>query len=593
MATANSDQDMMAALGAKLMGISIASPPRATHSATAPRSVPATTTSINTDNVPLFARPVPPEVRITPPVTRAESAFTIKPTSTTSASSTTSTPVLTERKLNVPDTVSVSSSKSGSATLETTRGSQTTTPLHTERKMDVPVTNSNPLRKGDPVALKEAREFSQSVANGKVLQPHARKSTSGTRRNPVAATPTGWQGFASTASLHGKSATTSTTPTSTKPTATSTTPTSNPFAAQREKATVITDTAAATAPVVTEVKPSPPENKEKPTGLLGRQMADVKNTLNGLTHTLPPHLRAKAAAEASKSSLSAEPSIMSPAKVNTSKPVGGTEVKKASDVAVKSSAETTKVTPASRPAPASSSAAYPAVEQDAKVKAGIITPIPASNSTSATSNLAKPAVDDKPKQDTATSTPVTTDAAQSVVPDKPKLIAAPVPAQKDGTQANPISIDSSHCAKSSGSSTCIMGDVAVGVIVNLRRDIDALIKRVNASEQAHLDDTLKLEEMVMAEHRRKFLGTDSAEVPYKVFLTYADGKIIAIQADRQTRVHSLIRSARALAQLTPSEMQNPRLIFNGMQVGHSVLLGEVGILAGADLALTWGGAEEP
>ncbi len=118
MATTNSDRERMAALGARLMGSKIASSPRATPSATAPRSMPTAGKSTDRENMPLFARSVPPEVRITPPGNRAEPTSTTKPASAAIPSTKTSTPVLHERVLNVPEKATASPSKNSSNSLE-------------------------------------------------------------------------------------------------------------------------------------------------------------------------------------------------------------------------------------------------------------------------------------------------------------------------------------------------------------------------------------------------------------------------------------------------------------------------------------------
>jgi len=114
MSTTKSDRERMAALGARLMGSNIASTPSAPPSATAPRSMPTAAKSINRENMPLFTRPVPPEVRITPPVKRVEPASTTKMASVANESATNSTSVLHERKLNVPETSAASSSQNSS-----------------------------------------------------------------------------------------------------------------------------------------------------------------------------------------------------------------------------------------------------------------------------------------------------------------------------------------------------------------------------------------------------------------------------------------------------------------------------------------------
>ncbi|KAK0933511.1 hypothetical protein LTR29_014916 [Friedmanniomyces endolithicus] len=352
MASTNSDRERMAALGARLMGSSIAPPPRATPSATAPRSMPTAGKSTDRENTPLFARPAPPEVRITPPGNRAEPTSTTKPVPAAIPSTNTSNSVFHERKLNVPEKAAASPSKSSSTSLEVgitpsshTHNHQSSTSLLAGESTKAPMAG-NALRKGDVDALKEAREFAQSISPGKGTSSYAHKSHCSTRRSvaremyaatsfmapipppkpvevskPVAA---GWQNFASGSTT-------------------------------REQNPAITKKTAAAIPIVTDIKTPEPEAKEKPAGLPERKVANEKDISKDPAHAqaLPPHLRGKAA--------SAEP--------------------------------------------------------------------------------------------------------------EPTL------------SAHPISVDGGHCAQMSGSSMCILSDLTLGIIVNVRRDLDALAKRVRSLER--------------------------------------------------------------------------------------------------------------
>ncbi|KAK0353620.1 hypothetical protein LTR59_011380 [Friedmanniomyces endolithicus] len=368
MATTNSDRERMAALGARLMGSKIASSPRATPSATAPRSMPTAGKSTDRENMPLFARSVPPEVRITPPGNRAEPTSTTKPASAAIPSTKTSTPVLHERVLNVPEKATASPSKNSSNSLEVgavpslhTHNYQSSTSLLAGESTKAPMAG-NALRKGDVDALKEAREFAQSISPGKGTSSYAHKAHSSTRRSvaremyaatsfmaptfspkpaearkPVAA---GWQDFASAS-------------------------------APREQNSAITKNTVTAIPIVTDIKTPEPEAKEEPAGLPKRKVAMEKDISKDPAHAqaLPPHLREKAAA--------AEP--------------------------------------------------------------------------------------------------------------EPKL------------SAHPISVDGGRCAQKSGSSMCILSDLTLGIIVNVRRDLDALAKRVRSLEREKAASTSQSKKDLSAE----------------------------------------------------------------------------------------------
>ncbi|KAK0247304.1 hypothetical protein LTS09_017551 [Friedmanniomyces endolithicus] len=292
MSTTKSDRERMAALGARLMGSNIASTPSATPSATAPRSMPTAAKSIDRENMPLFIRPVPPEVRITPPVKRTEPASTTKMASVANESATNSTSVLHERKLNVPETSAASSSKNsspspvvGAAPSPHTRDYHSSAPRLAGETVKSPLA-VNSLRKGDVNALKEAREFAQSISPGKGTPSHGHKTQSSTRRSvaremyaatsimasasfpksveakkPVAAE---WQDFASAA-------------------------------ATRRQTSAVTKNVAAAAPVIPDVKLPEAEEKEKPIALPEGTDAGANDISQNLapTQPLPPHLRKK------------------------------------------------------------------------------------------------------------------------------------------------------------------------------------------------------------------------------------------------------------------------------------------------------------
>jgi len=57
-------------------------------------------------------------------------------------------------------------------------------------------------------------------------------------------------------------------------------------------------------------------------------------------------------------------------------------------------------------------------------------------------------------------------------------------------------------------------------------------------------------------------------------------------------VADLIRRARAKANITAGASPNPRIVFKGQQVGHSLTLGELGVIKCEKVAFACDGAEE-
>ncbi|TKA25663.1 hypothetical protein B0A54_17333 [Friedmanniomyces endolithicus] len=78
------------------------------------------------------------------------------------------------------------------------------------------------------------------------------------------------------------------------------------------------------------------------------------------------------------------------------------------------------------------------------------------------------------------------DISQNLAPTQPlpphlrkKIEAAMAEPEHSAALAH---FDSAYCAQIAGSSACIMSDLTLGIIVAMRRDLDALVKRVAAME---------------------------------------------------------------------------------------------------------------
>ncbi|KAK4894082.1 hypothetical protein LTR27_007666 [Elasticomyces elasticus] len=545
--TTEEDKATMLRLGRSIITTSHAVPRE-------PRTIPAP----RVENAPLFARSSAPEVRITPP------AYTTAPSTT--STSTVTTPMLTERTLNVPVAASVPSLKEETLDL-------LASPALTTSSASTVVTNKSagPSLFGSQEQLKEAREFLQGASHGKLVPAYAQSSKAGPRRtaardmasatrqfpSPIAspimanAPLSAWQGFPSGgAALHNRPPVSSLN----TPRATPSSPAStflSPTTANTSTKNIFT------APVM-PTSNTMETSTEKPKALFSfEEIADT--TPKAKT---APHLLAKAAKEAAKLSLASNSSV---------KPTAEIAAPKQTATAEKTVAPVTeKPVPAPKPAAFTTSTTATVPQTEAK----------AENTTPTAAPAAMFAVAEKP---------IVT-APTPVAAPTPQVQPKPAVAKDDGTKTNPIIVKD-------GSSASVKSDISLEAFTGMQQQMAAL-RTENAElkqsfdnlENVHRDLSLKIEEVISYEQKRKFLGTDQAKVPYNIQLTFPDGSILDLQVTRETRIGGVIRSACTRKLLVPSTMKNPRLFFNGTDVGHMVTLGEAGIFGGAKTALGYEGA---
>ncbi|KAK5694036.1 hypothetical protein LTR97_009654 [Elasticomyces elasticus] len=541
--TTEEDKATMLRLGQSIITTSHAVPRE-------PRTMPAP----RVENVPLFARPFAPEVRITPP------AYTTAPSTTSTSTGT--TPMLTERNLNVPVAASVPSLK------EETRDLLASPALTTS---SAPTKSAGPALFGGEDRLKEAREFAQATSHGKLIPAHiqskgglrrtaARDTLTATRPFPSSiasstmanAPVSAWQGFGSGgAALHNR-----------PPVSSLNTPRATPSSPASTFLSTTTPNTSTnkifTAPVMPTSNNTMDTSIEKPKPLFSFEDA-VDSTPKAKT---APHLLAKAVKDALKLSLASNSSV---------KPTAEIAAPKQTVTAEKTVAPgTEKPVPAPKPDafPKSTTAAIPHTE--AKIE----------NTTPTAAPAATFAVAEKP---------IAT-APTPVAAPTPQVQPKPAVAKDDGTKTNPIVIKD-------GSSASVKSDISLEAftamqqqMADLRTENAELKQSFDNLENVHRDLSLKIEEVISYEQKRKFLGTDQAKVPYNIQLTFPDGNTLGLQVTRETRIGGVIRSACTHKQLLPSKTKNPRLYFNGTDVGHMVMCGEAGIFGGAKTALGYDGA---
>ncbi|KAK3629168.1 hypothetical protein LTR56_017810 [Elasticomyces elasticus] len=544
--TTEEDKATMLRLGQSIITTSHAVPRE-------PRTMPAP----KVENAPLFARPSAPEVRITPP------AYTTAPSTTSTSTGT--TPMLTERNLNVSVAASVPSLKEETLDL-------LASPALTTSSAPTPVTtkSAGPSLFGGEDRLKEAREFARATSHGKLIPAHitskgglrrtaARDMLTATRPFPspitsptVATAPvSAWQGFGSGgAALHNR-----------PPVSSLNTPRAAPSS---PASTFLSTTTPNTSTKNIFTAPAMPNSNTMDTSI---EKPKLLFSFEEIADTTPKaktalHLLAKAAKDAAKLSLASN---------STEKPTTEIAAPKQTATAEKTVAPVTE-----KPVPA---------------------PKPTAFTTSTTATV--PQTEAKVENTTPTAAPAATFAvAEKPIATAPTPVAAPTPqvqpkpavAKDDGTKTKPIVIED-------GSSASVKSDISLEAFTGMQQQMAAL-RTENAElkqsfdnlENVHRDLSLKIEEVISYEQKRKFLGTDQAKVPYNIQLTFPDGNILGLQVTRETRIGGVIRSACTHKQLLPSKTKNPRLYFNGTDVGHMVMCGEAGIFGGAKTALGYDGA---
>ncbi|KAK5739765.1 hypothetical protein LTR17_005051 [Elasticomyces elasticus] len=543
--TTEEDKATMLRLGRSIITTSHAVPRE-------PRTMPAP----RVENAPLFVRPSAPEVRITPP------AYTTAPSTTSTSTGT--TPMLTERMLNVPAVT---------PSLKEETRDLLASPALTTSSASTSVTNKSagPSLYGSQEQLKEAREFLQGASHGKLVPAYAQSSKVGPRRtaardmasatrhfpspiaSPVVANAplSAWQGFPSGgAALHSR-----------PPVSSLNTPRATPSSSA---STFLSPTTANTSTKNIFTAPTMPTSNTMGTSIEKlkplfsfEEVADT--TAKAKT---PPHLLAKAAKDAAKLSLASNSSV---------KPTAEIAAPKQTATAEKTVAPVTeKPVPAPKPAAFTTSTTAAVPQTEAKVENTAPTAAPAATF----------AVAEKP---------IVT-APTPVAAPTPQVQPKPAVAKDDGTKTNPIIVKD-------GSSASVKSDISLEAFTGMQQQIAAL-RSENAElkqsfdnlENVHRDLSLKIEEVISYEQKRKFLGTDQAKVPYNIQLTFPDGSILDLQVTRETRIGGVVRSACTYKQLPPSKTKNPRLYFNGTDVGHMVMCGEAGIFGGAKTALGYEGA---
>lgn len=63
------------------------------------------------------------------------------------------------------------------------------------------------------------------------------------------------------------------------------------------------------------------------------------------------------------------------------------------------------------------------------------------------------------------------------------------------------------------------------------------------------------------------------------------GKVVDVQIDAAITIAEVIRRTRFAANFLPIQSPNPRLTVEGKEVGHMMLVGEIGISASSQLDL--------
>ncbi|KAK3109933.1 hypothetical protein LTR53_016298, partial [Teratosphaeriaceae sp. CCFEE 6253] len=176
---APSDSDLLAAMGKKVMGLSASmhapgnSPAgqRTMPTITTPRAVPSPARSTNKENTPLFARPAAPTIKITAPTAKPEPAApTIKitppPAEPEPAVPTIKiTPPAAEPEPAAPTIKITPPAAEPEPTVTTPMKTSTATPSIINRSLNVPQTFAGPSLRGTPEQLKEARGFQMSATS--------------------------------------------------------------------------------------------------------------------------------------------------------------------------------------------------------------------------------------------------------------------------------------------------------------------------------------------------------------------------------------------------------------------------------------------
>ncbi|RMY76424.1 hypothetical protein D0863_01975 [Hortaea werneckii] len=464
----------------------------------------------------------------------------------------------------------------------------------TERNANTIVGNngSAPSLKGDPEALKEARDFFQSTSKSKMHSraPRAALSISSTSSahsarepraqnmlrdfnqgvtsfsSPVFRAPKAetaplsaeivrpevskWADFSEQhnkpVSLQGTSHQSFTSNASHASSSSLSTPTTAAAGASKTKANSVDDiTSALRSTSITGDSPGAklaPKSQSKGTGLFDRQISGVNNTLKELKSEMPPpHLRGKAFDQG-----------QSP-KMTPSLPVGKA-VEDATGAKSPIAPKASFVATAKTPQPMLPAAA-PAASSNAVVK-----PEAAAAGISVESKNCHKQYDVSPLQGTKK------------------------PCDSPGKKADPIvrDTDISDTPKATQSSTVGVDGDGSGILAKVQKDVKELGEKFKNLEAAKVGMEHQLEQLMKKDDRRRFMGTGDNNTPFAIDVAYPDGTRRAIQVSVGMKVADLIRRCRVDAKIEAGATSNPRIAVDGSFIGHGQLLGEANVTNGTN-----------
>ncbi|KAI6906328.1 hypothetical protein KC318_g12987 [Hortaea werneckii] len=420
----------------------------------------------------------------------------------------------------------------------------------TERNANTIVGNngSAPSLKGDPEALKEARDFFQQgvtsfcppvsrvprLETTSLLSENTRPEVSkwanfsAEHNKPVSLQGTSYQSFTSNAS-HASSSSLST-------------PTTAAAGASKTKADSVDDiTSALRSTSITEDSPGAklaPKSHSKSTGLFDRQISGVNNTLKELKSEMPPpHLRGKAFDQGQSPKTTPSTAV-------------GKAVEGATGAKSPIALEASFVATAGIPQPMLPAASSNAVAKPEAAAAGV----------SVESKNCHKQYDVSPLQETK------------------KLCESP------GKQADPIvrDTDISDTPKATQSATVGVDGDGSGILAKVQKDVKELSENFKNLEAAKVEMEHQLEQLMKKDERRRFMGTGDNNTPFAIDVAYPDGTRRAIQVNVGMKVADLIRRCRVDAKIEAGATSNPRIAVDGSFIGHGQLLGEANVTNGTN-----------
>ncbi|KAI6905595.1 hypothetical protein KC318_g7607 [Hortaea werneckii] len=484
--------------------------------------------------------------------------------------------------------------KAGTAAPSFNDGESTSAGPITERNTNTMVGNkgSAPSLRGDPEALKEARDFFQATSKSKMHSraPRAASSMSSTPparsarepraqnmlrdsnqgvtsfSSPVFRAPKAetaplsaenvrpevskWADFSA---IHNKPASLRSAP---NPTFTSeashtsssglSTPTTTAAEASKSKVDSVDDiTLALRSASITEGSPGAklaPKTQTKGAGLFDRQITGVNNTFKELKAEMPPpQLRGKAFDQG-----------QSP-KTTPSTPVG----------------KSAEVVNGARP-PITPEASFVAI-------AGTPQPMLPSAAPAASSNTVTK-IEAAAAGNSAESEAIQKQSNGPVLQETKKSEDSP------GKKANPIVPDADifDTRKSTQSTTVAIDGDSSSICAKMQKDVKELNEKLKNLEAASVEMEHQLEQLVKKDERRRFMGTGDINTPFLIDVAYPDGTRRAIQVSVGLKVADLIRRCRVDAKIEAGTTSNPRVAVDSSFIGHGQLLGEVNVTKGTN-----------